>query len=86
MDISTVKRKKSFVDRPMGELPLTCLITGLGNYSEQCKVLSDFVKIYASGRPSNIFLNKQEVNAMVDNLVDKLLQENLEKRQVLKLI
>ena len=47
----TVKRKKGYIDHPRDRSKLTCLINGLINSSDECKVLKYFGTKYAKGRP-----------------------------------
>ena len=48
---SAGKRKKQYVDRPMGKSK-TCLINGPRHSSDKCKVLGDFGAKNAKGNPT----------------------------------
>ena len=81
------KRKKRYVDRPMGGPRLTCIIYGPGYSSGKCKVLDYFGTKYAKGRNFNErsqdptskekFEKNQEVNDVAQHsVIEIILHEN----------
>ena len=46
------KHKKRYVNHPRDKSKLTCLISGPGHSSDECKVLSDFGSKYTKSRPN----------------------------------
>ena len=72
-------------------LPLTCLILGAENSSDQCKVHSNFGKKYSVERPSKerkyenpINHRKKGLNFMVQNSVYHILKEHIDRKMSTK--
>ena len=80
IDGSTGKRRKLYVDCPKSESK-TCMIHSNGNYSDEYKVLGEFVTKYAAAQPTKDhggnttprkrFHKKQEKHAIIKNVVDE---------------
>ena len=79
---SSGKRKKQYVDCPMGKSK-TCLINGPRHSSDKCKVLGDFGAKYAKGNPTKDHGNHPiprekltgswKKNAIINNVVGEIL-------------
>ena len=77
------KHKKRYVNHPRDQSKLTCIISGPGNSSDECKVLGDFGSKYTKIRPNKerspeLTLKKkvgiqQEKNTSIQHAVDEII-------------
>ena len=88
MSESAGKLRKRYTDHPRYRYKLIFLVRGLGNSSDECKVLGDFGSKYSKSRttkdrrqkPEKMkkFNRKKDNNAIVQHAVDEIiLHENM---------